>query len=52
MSVTFEYEYHNKEGQWFRAYGNELWEFDENGLMLDHNASINDLPIEEENRKL
>jgi len=52
MSVTFEYEYHNKEGQWFRAYGNELWEFDENGLMLNRYASINDLPIEEENRKL
>lgn len=52
MAVNFEYEYHNKEGQWFRAYGNELWEFDENGLMRNRYASINDLPIEEKNRKL
>lgn len=52
MAVKFEYEYHNKEGQWFRAYGNELWEFDENGLMRNRYASINDLPIEEKNRKL
>ncbi|MGK7393284.1 MAG: DUF1348 family protein [Candidatus Cyclobacteriaceae bacterium M3_2C_046] len=52
MAVRFEYEYHNKEGKWFRAYGNELWEFDENGYMRKRYASINDLPIEEKDRKL
>ena len=51
MAVLFEYEYHNIEGQWFRAYGNENWEFDENGLMRKRFASINDLPIEEKDRK-
>lgn len=51
MAVRFEYEYHNAEGQWFRAYGNENWEFDENGLMRKRFASINDLPIDEKNRK-
>jgi hypothetical protein len=39
-------------GQWFRAYGNENWEFDENGLMAKRFASINDLPITEKERKL
>ncbi len=52
IAVRFEYEYHNKEGQWFRAYGNENWEFDENGLMKKRYASINDLPISEEDRRL
>jgi len=52
IAVRFEYEYHNKEGNWFRAYGNENWEFDENGLMKKRYASINDLPIEEKNRRL
>lgn len=52
MAVLFEYEYRNKEGQWFRAYGNENWEFDENGFMRKRFASINDLPIKEEERKL
>ena len=52
MAVRFEYEYHNAEGQWFRAYGNENWEFDENGLMQKRFASINDLPIDEKDRKL
>lgn len=52
MAVRFEYEYRNKEGQWFRAYGNENWEFDENGLMRKRYASINDLPIDEKDRKL
>lgn len=51
MAVRFEYEYHNAEGQWFRAYGNENWEFDENGLMQKRFASINDLPIDEKDRK-
>jgi nuclear transport factor 2 (NTF2) superfamily protein len=52
MAVRFEYEYRNTAGQWFRAYGNENWEFDENGLMRKRFASINDLPIEEKDRKL
>jgi uncharacterized protein len=52
MAVRFEYEYRNAEGQWFRAYGNENWEFDENGLMRKRFASINDLPINENERKL
>jgi len=52
IAVRFEYEYHNAEGQWFRAYGNENWEFDENGLMQKRYASINDLPIKEEDRRL
>jgi len=50
--VRFEYEYQNKEGKWFRAYGNENWEFDENGLMKKRYASINDLEIEEHNTYL
>jgi nuclear transport factor 2 (NTF2) superfamily protein len=52
MAVRFEYEYQNAEGHWFRAYGNENWEFDENGLMRKRYASINDLPIKESERKL
>lgn len=52
IAVRFEYEYRNTEGQWFRAYGNENWEFDENGLMTRRYASINDLPIKETERKL
>jgi len=52
MAVRFEYEWHNTDGQWFRSYGNELWEFDENGLMSKRFASINDLPITESERKL
>ncbi|WP_084560961.1 nuclear transport factor 2 family protein [Algoriphagus halophilus] len=52
IAVRFEYEYHNESGQWFRAYGNELWEFDENGLMRKRYASINDLEIEEKERTL
>lgn len=52
IAVRFEYEYRNKEGQWFRAYGNENWEFDENGLMKKRYASINDLAINESDRKL
>ncbi|WP_294287468.1 nuclear transport factor 2 family protein [uncultured Chryseobacterium sp.] len=52
IAVRFEYEYQNKEGNWFRAYGNENWEFEENGLMKKRFASINDLPIQEEDRKL
>lgn len=52
IAVRFEYEYHHAEGQWFRAYGNENWEFDENGLMQKRYASINDLPIEEKDRRV
>ena len=52
IAVRFEYEYQNARGQWFRAYGNENWEFDENGLMRKRFASINDLKIEETDRKL
>jgi len=52
IAVRFEYEYHNENGQWFRAYGNENWEFDENGLMKKRYASINDVPIQESERRL
>ena len=52
IAVIFEYEYRDKNGQWYRAYGNENWEFDENGLMKKRYASINDLKIEERERKL
>lgn len=52
IGVRFEYEYHDATGQWFRAYGNEMWEFDENGLMQRRYASINDMRIEESERKL
>lgn len=51
IAVRFEYEYHDAQGQWFRAYGNENWEFDENGLMRKRYASINDLAINEGDRK-
>ncbi len=50
IAVRFEYEYQDAAGQWFRAYGNENWEFDENGYMAKRYASINDLEIEEKNR--
>lgn len=52
IAVRFEYEYHDASGQWWRAYGNENWEFDENGLMEKRYASINDLAIKEGDRKL
>jgi len=52
IAVRFEYEYRNEEGKWFRAYGNENWEFDENGLMKKRFASINDLAINESERRL
>ncbi len=52
MAVRFEYEWHDHSGQWFRSYGNELWEFDENGLMRKRFASINDLEIKQEERYL
>ena len=52
IAVRFEYEYRNDKDQWFRAYGNENWEFDENGLMKKRFASINDISINESERKL
>jgi len=52
IAVRFAYEWHDEQGQWYRAYGNENWEFDENGLMKTRYASINDLPINEAERKL
>jgi len=51
IAVRFAYEWHNQYGDWFRSYGNENWEFDENGLMRRRYASINDLPIQESERK-
>ncbi|WP_065323870.1 nuclear transport factor 2 family protein [Tritonibacter mobilis] len=50
IAVRYAYEYHDDNGHWFRAYGNENWEFDENGLMTNRHASINDLPIKENER--
>lgn len=52
IAVRFEYEYQNQDGKWFRAYGNENWEFDENGLMAKRYASINDLEIDESEKYL
>ena len=51
IAVRFAYEWHDSSGQWFRSYGNENWEFDEHGLMRYRHASINDLAIEEHERK-
>ena len=51
IAVRFEYEYRNKDGKWFRAYGNENWEFNEDGLMQKRFSSINDLEIEKADRK-
>jgi nuclear transport factor 2 (NTF2) superfamily protein len=50
IAVRFAYEWRNEEGQWFRAYGNENWEFDANGLMAVRHASINDVAITEDQR--
>ncbi|MGC2195635.1 MAG: nuclear transport factor 2 family protein [Terriglobales bacterium] len=50
IAVRFAYEWHDDSGNWFRSYGNENWEFDENGLMRLRLASINDLPIQESQR--
>lgn len=51
IAVRFAYEFHDTSGQWYRAYGNENWEFDEHGLMRLRIASINDLPIKDADRK-
>jgi nuclear transport factor 2 (NTF2) superfamily protein len=52
IAVRFQYESHNAEGQWFRSYGNELWEFDAHGLMRRREASINDVAIDESDRRI
>ncbi|MEZ0052916.1 nuclear transport factor 2 (NTF2) superfamily protein [Mycobacterium sp. MAA66] len=51
MAVRFQYEWHDHDGQWWRSYGNELWEFADNGLMARREASINDLRITESERR-
>lgn len=51
IAVRFEYEWQDKNGQWYRSFGNENWEFDENGFMAKRYASINDLEINEGDRK-
>ncbi len=51
MAVKFRYEWHDDSGNWFRSYGNELWEFAESGLMQRREASINDLPITQAERE-
>ena len=52
IAVNFQYEYHDDSGQWFRAYGNEHWEFDDAGLMHTRAASINEQAIDESQRTL
>ncbi len=51
IAVRFVYEWQSESGQWFRAHGNEQWEFDDDGLMARREASINDIPIEDSDRK-
>jgi hypothetical protein len=52
IGVRFQYECHDAAGQWYRCYGNELWEFAEDGLMARREASINDVPIDESERRI
>jgi len=52
IAVRFQYESNDRDGQWWRSYGNELWEFDERGLMRRREASINDLRIDEGERRI
>jgi nuclear transport factor 2 (NTF2) superfamily protein len=52
IAVRFEYEWHDHAGQWYRSYGNEMWEFDAGGLMARRYASINDAPIREDERRV
>jgi nuclear transport factor 2 (NTF2) superfamily protein len=52
MAVKFRYEWHDDSGNWFRSYGNELWEFAPSGLMQRREASINDMPIQPADRTL
>ncbi|MCP9624100.1 nuclear transport factor 2 family protein [Nocardia otitidiscaviarum] len=52
IAVRFQYEWHDEDGQWYRSYGNELWEFSPEGLMSRREASINDTPIAEADRRI
>ncbi len=52
IAVRFEYEWHDSEGHWYRSYGNEMWEFDDSGLMRKRYASINDVSIQDADRRL
>lgn len=52
IAVRFQYESHDRDGQWWRSYGNELWEFNEHGLMVRREASINDVAISESERRI
>ncbi len=52
IAVRFQYEWHDQDGEWYRSYGNELWEFDEHGLMRRREASINDVAIAESDRRI
>ena len=52
IAVRFEYEWHDEKGQWYRSYGNEMWEFANDGLMRKRYASINDISIEKEERRI
>lgn len=52
IAVRFEYEWHDEGGQWYRSYGNEMWEFNEEGLMAQRYASINDVSIKETERRI
>ena len=52
IAVSFEYEWHDEQNQWYRSYGTELWEFDENGLMRRRIASINDAAIANEEHRI
>jgi nuclear transport factor 2 (NTF2) superfamily protein len=52
IAVRFQYECRDTDGQWWRSYGNELWEFDKHGLMTRREASINDVRIEEKERRI
>jgi len=51
IAVRFQYEWHDRSGRWFRSYGNELWEFADNGLMRRREASINDVEIRSDERR-
>jgi nuclear transport factor 2 (NTF2) superfamily protein len=52
IAVRFQYECHDRSGQWWRSYGNELWQFNEHGLMVRREASINDVQIAEADRRI
>ena len=52
IAVRFQYEWHDSDDQWFRSYGNENWEFDEHGSMRCREASINDVPITTDERRI